>query len=44
MIFQDLTPEFLLEKYEENRNKYITMSDFIPEIKDYFNTYAEALN
>ena len=34
----------LLEKYEVNRNKYNTMSDFIPEIKDYFNTYVEALN
>ena len=34
----------LLEKYEANRNKYTTMSDFIPEIEDYFNTYAEALN
>jgi len=34
----------LLEKYEANRNKYTTMPDFIPEIENYFNTYAEALN
>jgi len=33
----------LLERYEANRNKYSTMSDFMPVIADYFNTYAALL-
>lgn len=34
----------LLEKYEANRNKYVTMSDFMPLVVEYFNTYAKSLD
>lgn len=34
----------LLEMYEANRNKYVTMSDFMPLVIDYFNTYAKSLD
>ena len=34
----------LLEKYEANRNKYVTMSDFMPLVVEYFNTYANSLD
>ena len=34
----------LLEVYETNRDKYVTMSDFMPLVIDYFDTYAKTLD
>ncbi len=34
----------LLEVYEANRDKYVTMSDFMQEIEHYFNEYTKSLN